>query len=181
VLDRPESGIRESSGEQVYKREKGNEVWVVALVQKVEEELYAKIEVVPTVIQEVLTQYSEVFRTPDALPPSRDYDHSITLLPGAAPVNCIPYRYSPLQKDKIERQVMEMLRSGLITRSVNPFAASVLLVKKKDGSWRFCVDYRRLNEITIKNKFPMPVIDEFLDELAGATYFSKLNMASGFH
>jgi hypothetical protein len=122
-----------------------------------------------------------VFRTPDALPPSRDYDHSITLLPGAAPVNCIPYRYSPLQKDKIERQVMEMLRSGLITRSVNPFAASVLLVKKKDGSWRFCVDYRRLNEITIKNKFPMPVIDEFLDELAGATYFSKLNMASGFH
>jgi hypothetical protein len=103
------------------------------------------------------------------------------MLPDVVPGNSRPYRYSPLQKDEIEKQVLGMLQSGLITRSVSPFASPVLLVKKKDGSWRFCVDYRKLNEITVKNKFPMPIIDEFLDELAGSTYFSKLDMASGFH
>jgi hypothetical protein len=181
ALDRLEKVIHESSGDQVYKWEKGNEVWAVALIQKVEEGLQPNVEVVLAEVQEVLTQFHDVFKTPDVLPPSRDYDHSITLLPGTAPVNCRPYRYSSLQKDEIERQVMEMLMSGLITRSVSPFAAPVLLVKKKDGSWHFCVDYRKLNEITVKNKFHMPVIDEFLNELAGATYFSKLDMASGFH
>ena len=102
-------------------------------------------------------------------------------MPNAVPVNSKPYRYSPLHKDEIERQVKELLAAGLITPSTSPYASPVLLVQKKDGSWRFCVDYRRLNDITIKNRFPMPLVDEILDELAGTCYFSKLDMRSGYH
>jgi hypothetical protein len=77
--------------------------------------------------------------------------------------------------------VDNMLKNGFIVPNLSPFASPVLLVKKKDNSWRFCVDYRRLNNITIKNKFPLPIIDEFLDEIAGAQYFTTIDLASGFH
>jgi hypothetical protein len=173
--------LPEASHEQIQRWHKGNEIWAVALLQQVTPELKVVTGQVPECVQEVLDQFKEVFKTPDSLPPSREYDHTISLLPGTTPVNVRPYRYSPLQKDEIERQVQEMLQAGTITRSVSPFASPVLLVKKKDGSWRFCVDYRKLNDITVKNKFPMPIIDEFIDELAGAKVFSKLDMAAGFH
>jgi hypothetical protein len=74
-----------------------------------------------------------------------------------------------------------MLQSGIIVPSLSPFASLVLLVKKKDNTWRFCVDYRKLNSIIVKNKFPLPMIDEFLDEIVGAQYFSTIDFASGFH
>jgi hypothetical protein len=135
----------------------------------------------PPCIQEIIDQYHEVFMIPDSLPPSREYDHTINLILGASPVNLRPYRYSPLQHDEIKRQVQEILQFGIISRSVSPFASPVLLVKKKVGIWRFCVDYRMWNDINIKNKFPIPIIDEFLDEFTGAQYFPKLDMASGFH
>jgi hypothetical protein len=105
----------------------------------------------------------------------------IPLLPGAATVNCKPYRYSPHHKDEIERHVKDLLAAGLITQSTNPFASPVLLVLKKDGTCCFCIDYRKLNSITVKNRFPMPLIEEILDELAGTTYFTKLDMRSGYH
>jgi hypothetical protein len=96
---------------------------------------------------------------------------------GAQPVNIHPYRYSPLQKNEIKRQVQEMLRSGVIQVSTSPFASLVLLVKKKDGTWHFCVDYRQLNYLTIKNKHPLPIVEELLDELAGASGSLNLTCA----
>jgi hypothetical protein len=88
-------------------------------------------------------------------------------LPRVKPVNIKPYRYSPAQKDEIEKQITEMLTNGIIIPCQSPFASPVILVKK-DGTWRFCVDYRQLNNITVKNKYPLLVVDELLDELHGA-------------
>ena len=118
-------------------------------------------------IQSVLDSNKDLFREPTSLPPKRVFDHQIDLLPGKKPVNIKPYRYSPTQKDEIERQITEMLKNGVIQPSTSPFASPVLLVKKKDGSWCFCIDYKHLNAITIKNKYPLPIVDELLDELHG--------------
>lgn len=96
---------------------------------------------IPPEIQQLVEQNSELFQDPQILPPSREFDHKIPLIPGVKPVNVKPYRYSPTQKDEIERQITEMLHKGIIRPSHSPFASPVILVKK-DGSWRFCVDYR---------------------------------------
>lgn len=135
----------------------------------------------PPSIQELVHQKAQLFQDPTEFPPERAIDHSIPLIPGFKVVNVKPYRYSPSQKDEIERQVKEMLLNGIIQPSNNPFSSHVLLVKKKDGTWRFCIDYRQLNSIIVKNKYPIPIVVELLDELKGAAWFTNLDMRSGYH
>ena len=103
----------------------------------------------PSDIQQILDAFPTVFTVPDSLPPKRACDHAIPLVSGATPVNIRAYRYPPQLKDEIETQVQNMLSQGLIQPSSSPFSSPVLLVCKKDGSWRFCVDYRYLNALTV--------------------------------
>lgn len=134
-----------------------------------------------TWLEPLLQAYSHIFSEPKHLPPPRPTNHTIPLLSGTNPINVKPYRYPHFQKQEIEAQIREMLTQGIIRPSSSAFSSPVLLVRKKDGTWRFCVDYRALNTITVKDRFPIPAIDELLDELYGTKWFSKLDLRSGFH
>jgi hypothetical protein len=135
----------------------------------------------PALLARLLQSFADVFAAPSGLPPARSCDHRIHLKPNSGPVAVRPYRYPQLQKDELEAQCTAMLSQGIIRPSTSPFSAPVLLVRKPDDSWRFCVDYRALNECTVKDKFPIPVVEELLDELHGARFFTKLDLKSGYH
>jgi hypothetical protein len=128
----------------------------------------------PEELQPVIDQFADVFAQPTSLPPKRYCDHHIPLVPGAQPVHFRPYRYTYFQKMELEKIIEEMLKSSIIRPSSSPFASPARYVKKKDGTWRLFIDYRKLNSLTVKNKYPIPIIDDLLDELNGAKCFSKL-------
>ncbi|XP_074351383.1 uncharacterized protein LOC141690484 [Apium graveolens] len=137
----------------------------------------AKLEDIP-----VVNEFPDVF--PDelpGLPPDREIEFAIDLAPGTEPVSKAPYRMAPVEMKELAKQLQELLEKGVIRPSVSPWGAPVLFVKKKDGSMRLCIDYRELNKLTIKNKYPLPRIDDLFDQLKGAKYFSKIDLRSGYH
>jgi hypothetical protein len=137
---------------------------------------------VPQDLQALLSKHQMVFSTPQGLPPSCGvHDHSIPLVPGSLPPNIRPYCHPFSQKNEIEKMVKELLNAGIIRPSTIPYSSLVVMVLKKEGSWRMCPDFRALKKLTIKDKFPIPVIDDLLDELSGAQFFTKVDLLLGYH
>jgi hypothetical protein len=133
------------------------------------------------VMGDLLLRFEGIFTTPIGLSPVRPRSHHIRLLPGTLPVAVRPSRYAHTQKAELELQCQATLQSGVIWPSTLAFLAPVLLVKKADDTWQFCMDYRTLNSRTIKDKYPIPVVNELLDELHGTTFFTKLDLCSGYY
>ncbi|KAJ9535195.1 hypothetical protein OSB04_un001722 [Centaurea solstitialis] len=130
----------------------------------------------------VVREFPEVFPEElPGLPPQRQVEFHIDLVLGAGPIAKSPYRLAPSEMQELSSQLQELLDKGFIRPSSSPWGAPVLFVKKKDGSFRMCIDYRELNKITIKNRYPLPRIDDLFDQLQGATYFSKIDLRSGYH
>uniref|UniRef100_A0A2N9HGX7 Reverse transcriptase n=1 Tax=Fagus sylvatica TaxID=28930 RepID=A0A2N9HGX7_FAGSY len=160
---------------------KGKATMKGLLLQIMPCELDSMQEEIDAPIRELVEEFPQVFEEPEGLPPKRNHEHQIILKQGVPPHCQRPYRYPHYQKTEIEKIVQDLLDSGCVRPSQSPFASPVLLVRKADGSWRMCVDYRGLNKETVKDKFPIPVVDELLDELQGAVVFSKLDLRSGYH
>ena len=106
------------------------------------------------------------------MPPERELEFTIDLKPGTKPIARTPYRMSTPELQELKMQLNELLDLGLIRPSVSPWGAPVIFIRKKDGSWRLCIDYRQLNKATIKNQYPLPRIDDLFDQMKGATVFS---------
>ncbi|MCO5601871.1 hypothetical protein L7F22_055997 [Adiantum nelumboides] len=131
-----------------------------------------------------LNEHVELFidDIPSELPPKRgDDDHRIDLIPGSSPPNKPLYRVSQAQQEEIMSQVNELVQKGMVRPSSSPFCSPVLLVHKKDGTYKMCVDYRALNKLIVKNQFPIPRIEDLFDKLQGFTYFSRIDLKSGYH
>ncbi|KAJ0555531.1 putative nucleotidyltransferase, Ribonuclease H [Helianthus annuus] len=136
-----------------------------------------KLEDIP-----IVKEYPEVFPEDlPGLPPQRQVEFHIDLVPGAAPVAKAPYRLAPSGMQELSTQLQELLDKGFIRPSFSPWGALVLFVKKKDGSFRMCIDYRELNKLTIKNRYPLPRIDDLFDQLQGLSFYSKIDLRSGYH
>ncbi|GJU03632.1 putative reverse transcriptase domain-containing protein [Tanacetum coccineum] len=115
------------------------------------------------------------------LPPTRQVEFRIDLVPGAAPVARAPYRLAPSEMKELSEQLQDLSDKGFIRPSSSPWGAPVLFVKKKDGSFRMCIDYRELNKLTVKNRYPLPRIDDLFDQLQGSSVYSKIDLRSGYH
>ena len=137
----------------------------------------------PKEVKSLLEKYKHVFpeEIPSGLPPLRGIEHHIDFIPGAQLPNLPAYRVNPEEAKELEKQVQDLMVQGYVRESLSPCAVPVLLVPKKDGTWRMCVDCRAINNITIKYRHPIPRLDDMLDELSGAAIFSKIDLKSGYH
>ncbi|GKA81171.1 putative reverse transcriptase domain-containing protein [Tanacetum coccineum] len=157
----------------------GNKTLIFMISAKKEEDKSErkKLKDVP-----IVRDFPEVF--PEdllGLPPARPVEFQIDLIPGSAPVARVPYRLAPSEIKELSEQLQELSDKGFIRPSSSPWGAPVLFVKKKDGSFRMCIDYRELNKLTIKNHYPLPRINDLFDQLQGSSIYSKIDLRLGYH
>ncbi|GJS18001.1 putative reverse transcriptase domain-containing protein [Tanacetum coccineum] len=165
--------------EKIVRIPYGDEVLIIQVTKKeIEDKSEEKrLEDVPTV-----RDFSEVFPEDfPGLPPSRQVEFQIDLVPGAAPMARAPYRLAPSKLQELSTQLQEIFDKGFIRPSSSPWGAPVLFVKKKDGSFWMCIDYRELKKLTVKNRYPLPRIDDLFDQLQGSRVYSKIDLRSGYH
>ncbi|GJW07589.1 putative reverse transcriptase domain-containing protein [Tanacetum coccineum] len=154
---------------------RGCQVFMIQVMEKKSDE--KGLEDIP-----VVKEFPDVFPEDlPGLPPVRQVEFQIDLIPGAAPVARTPYRLAPSEMQELSNQLQELTDRGFIRPSTSPWGAPVLFVKKKDGSFRMCIDYRELNKLTIKNRYPLPRIDDLFDQLQGSSVYSKIDLRSGYH
>eukprot|EP00253_Pinus_taeda_P030633 PITA_30633 len=145
--------------------------------------LHTQISYLPGEVQKLLQEFGDIVvdDVPDELPPRRGISHCIDFIPGASLPNKATYRMSPKDHEEIRKQVQELLDKGLIRESMSPCAVPTVLAPKKGGEWRMCTDSRAINKITVRYRFPLPRMDDMMDYLSGAAYFSKIDLKSGYH
>ncbi|GJR98740.1 putative reverse transcriptase domain-containing protein [Tanacetum coccineum] len=154
---------------------RGCQVFMIQVMEKKSDE--KKLEDIP-----VVKEFPDVFPEDlPGIPPVRQVEFQIDLIPGAAPIARTPYRLAPSKMQELSNQLQELTDQGFIRLSTSPWGAPVLFVKKKDGSFRMCIDYRELNKLTIKNRYPLPRIDDLFDQLQGSSVYSKIDLRSGYH
>ncbi|GJR77496.1 putative reverse transcriptase domain-containing protein [Tanacetum coccineum] len=185
IIQGERSGIKSQSRLEVISSirtqkyiDQGCQVFLIQMMKEEKTEIpERRIEDVP-----VVRDFPEVFPEDlPGLPPTRQVEFHIELIPGAAPVARAPYRLAPAEMKELAEQLKELSDKGFIRPSSSPWGAPILFVKKKDGSFRMCIDYRELNKLTVKNRYPLPRIDDLFDQLQGSSIYSKIDLRSGYH
>ncbi|GJT61718.1 putative reverse transcriptase domain-containing protein [Tanacetum coccineum] len=185
VVNGKRSGIKSESRLEVISSirtqkyiDQGCQVFLIQMMKEEKTKISERrIEDVP-----VVRDFPEVFPEDlPGLPPTRQVEFHIELIPGAAPVARAPYRLAPAEMKELAEQLKELSDKGFIRPSSSPWGAPILFVKKKDGSFRMCIDYRELNKLTVKNRYPLPRIDDLFDQLQGSSIYSKIDLRSGYH
>ncbi|GKD28387.1 putative nucleotidyltransferase, ribonuclease H [Tanacetum coccineum] len=176
------SGAKTLSAMQFKKRFNKSEPCYLAVTRLEADEGSSKVEV-PKAIERVLEEFKDVMpkELPKKLPPRREVDHTIELETGSKPPAKAPYRMPPPELEELRNQLKEIMDAGYIRPSNTPYGAPVPFQRKKYGSFQMCIDYRALNKVTIKNKYPIPLIADLFDQLGKARYFSKLDLRSGYY
>ncbi|GJS68678.1 reverse transcriptase domain-containing protein [Tanacetum coccineum] len=184
IIQGERSGIKSESRLEVISSirtqkyiDQGCQVFLIQMMKEEKTEIpERRIEDVP-----VVRDFPEVFPEDlPGLPPTRQVEFHIELIPGAAPVARAPYRLAPAEMKELAEQLKELSDKGFIRPSSSPWGAPILFVKKKDGSFWMCIDYRELNKLTVKNRYPLPRIDDLFDQL-GSSIYSKVDLRSGYH
>eukprot|EP00253_Pinus_taeda_P015838 PITA_15838 len=170
-------------GKEFIKQIEDSEINFVVIRRPRTVVLHTQVSDLPEDVQRLLQDFGDIVvdDLPDELPPRRGISHCIDFIPGASLPNKAAYRMSPKDHEEIRKQVQELLDKGLIRESMSPCAVPTVLAPKKGGEWRMCTDSRAINKITVRYRFPLPRMDDMMDCLSGATYFSKIDLKSGYH